>query len=102
MQEPTTSITTNREYPTGELVRRLLALAWRHRLDFILCVTLSLVLLVLGLVGLQLLGVTTPDPTIVPDGDGVISAPSAAVPVVVVHAREDLEIAREMRELVAR
>ncbi len=57
MQDSTTSATSSREYPTGELVRRLLALAWRHRVDFILCVALSLVLLLLGLVGLQLLGV---------------------------------------------
>jgi ATP-binding cassette subfamily B protein len=51
--------TTNpseRQYPTGELVRRLLALAWQFRLDCLLSVTLSLVLLLLGLAGLQLLG----------------------------------------------
>ncbi len=52
--------------------------------------------------GLRLLGVTKPDPTIVLDADGVISGTSAAVPVLIVHAREDLEIAREMRELIAR
>jgi len=51
------SITTSREYPTGELVRRLLALAWRYRADCLLSISLSLVLLILGLIGLQLLGV---------------------------------------------
>lgn len=44
-------------YGTGELVRRLLALAWRFRTDCLLSVLLSLVLLLLGLAGLQLLGV---------------------------------------------
>ncbi len=54
--EPT-SIKSGREYPTGELVRRLTALAWRYRGDFILSLILSVVLLILGLIGLQLLGV---------------------------------------------
>lgn len=44
-------------YSTGELVRRLLALAWQFRTDCLLSVLLSLVLLLLGLAGLQLLGV---------------------------------------------
>jgi ATP-binding cassette subfamily B protein len=44
-------------YSTGELVRRLLALAWRFRSDCLLSMLLSLALLLLGLVGLQLLGV---------------------------------------------
>ncbi len=44
-------------YSTGELVRRLLALAWRFRADCLLSVVLSLALLLLGLAGLQLLGV---------------------------------------------
>ena len=57
MPAPTTSIQSSREYPTGELVRRLLALAWHYRADFLLSMTLSLVLLLLGLLGLQLLGV---------------------------------------------
>jgi ATP-binding cassette, subfamily B, bacterial len=57
MPAPTTSIKSSREYPTGELVRRLLALAWRYRADFLLSVSLGLVLLLLGLLGLQLLGV---------------------------------------------
>src|SRR5438105_14980129 len=46
-----------REYPTSELVRRLLALAWGFRGDCLLSVALSLALLLLGLAGLQLLGV---------------------------------------------
>ncbi len=51
------SIQTDHRYPTGELVRRLLALAWQFRADCLLPFVLSLVLLVLGLLGLQLLGV---------------------------------------------
>jgi ABC-type multidrug transport system fused ATPase/permease subunit len=54
--EPT-SINSGREYSTGELVRRLTALAWRYRRDFLLSLGLSLILLILGLIGLQLLGV---------------------------------------------
>src|SRR5580658_10454270 len=57
MPAPPPSIQSSREYPTGELVRRLLALAWRYRGDFLLSLGLSVVLLVLGLIGLQLLGV---------------------------------------------
>jgi ATP-binding cassette, subfamily B, bacterial len=56
MPAPPTTIQSSREYPTGELVRRLLALAWRYRADFLLSVVLSLVLLLLALMGLQLLG----------------------------------------------
>src|SRR5579864_1333659 len=44
-------------YSTGELVRRLLALAWQFRADCLLSVALSLALLLLGLAGLQMLGV---------------------------------------------
>ena len=44
-------------YSTGELVRRLLALAWRFRGDCLLSLLLSVSLLLLGLAGLQLLGV---------------------------------------------
>jgi ATP-binding cassette subfamily B protein len=51
------SIKSSREYPAGELVRRLTALAWHYRADFLLSLGLSVVLLVLGLIGLQLLGV---------------------------------------------
>jgi acetate kinase len=46
--------------------------------------------------------VTKPDPSIVFDGDGVITGTSASVPILIVHAREDLEIARETRELLDR
>jgi ABC-type multidrug transport system fused ATPase/permease subunit len=46
-----------RQYEIGELVHRLLALAWRFRLDCLLCLGLSLALLILGLIGLQMLGV---------------------------------------------
>ena len=44
-------------YSTGNLVRRLVALAWRFRTDCVLSVVLSLVLLLLGIIGLKLLGV---------------------------------------------
>ena len=44
-------------YSTGELVRRLLDLSWQFRTDCLLSVLLSLALLLLGLAGLQLLGV---------------------------------------------
>jgi acetate kinase len=52
--------------------------------------------------GLRLLGVTKPDASIRFDGDGMISRTSASVPILLVHAREDLEIARETRELIGR
>src|SRR5689334_1181832 len=53
----TTAPQSERQYSTVELVRRLLALAWRFRSDCVLSVLLSVALLVLGLAGLQLLGV---------------------------------------------
>jgi ATP-binding cassette subfamily B protein len=43
-------------YATGKLVRRLFALAWQFRADCIWSTVLSLVLLLLGIAGLQLLG----------------------------------------------
>jgi ABC-type multidrug transport system fused ATPase/permease subunit len=46
----------DRRYPTGELVRRLLGLAWQFRIDCIASLLLSVLLLLLGLLGLQLLG----------------------------------------------
>jgi ATP-binding cassette subfamily B protein len=46
-----------RRYATGELVRRLLGLAWQFRRDCLQSLVLSVVLLLLGLMGLQLLGV---------------------------------------------
>lgn len=44
-------------YSTGNLVRRLLTLAWQFRKDCILSVVLSLALLLLAVAGLQFLGV---------------------------------------------
>jgi ATP-binding cassette subfamily B protein len=48
---------SERRYSAGELVRRLLSLAWRFRGDCLLSLLLSLALLLLGLAGLQLLGI---------------------------------------------
>ena len=45
-----------RRYSSGELVRRLLALAWQFRGDCLRSLAQSLMLLLLGLAGLQLLG----------------------------------------------
>jgi ABC-type multidrug transport system fused ATPase/permease subunit len=45
-----------REYSTGELTRRLLALAWQFKTDCVLALVMSLVLLLLALAGLQWLG----------------------------------------------
>src|SRR5215471_6645909 len=45
-----------RHYSNGELVRRLLALAWQFRTDCLLSFGLSVILLLLGLAGLQFLG----------------------------------------------
>jgi acetate kinase len=50
--------------------------------------------------GLHVLGVTEPGPTTAFDGDGIISVTDASVPILIVHAREDLEIAREVRDLL--
>jgi ATP-binding cassette subfamily B protein len=47
----------DRRYPTSELVRRLLALAWQFRGDCLCSLLLGVSLLLLGLAGLQLLGV---------------------------------------------
>src|ERR1043166_2572339 len=44
-------------YSTSQLIRRLLAVAWQFRGDCLLSVLLSLCLLLLGLGGLQLLGI---------------------------------------------
>ena len=46
-----------RRYSDGELGRRLLALAWRFRRECLLSLVMSVALLLLGLLGLQLLGV---------------------------------------------
>jgi ABC-type multidrug transport system fused ATPase/permease subunit len=57
MSEPGLNNQDNGRYSTGELTRRLLGVAWQFRGDCLLSLGLSLVLLVLGLAGLQLLGV---------------------------------------------
>jgi ATP-binding cassette subfamily B protein len=44
-------------YSTGMLIRRLLALAWQFRANCLWSIVLSIVLLLLGIAGLQLLGV---------------------------------------------
>ncbi|MEI9863247.1 MAG: ABC transporter ATP-binding protein [Limisphaerales bacterium] len=49
-------IAANERYSTGKLVRRLLALAWQFRADCVWSVILSLILLLLGIMGLKLLG----------------------------------------------
>jgi ATP-binding cassette, subfamily B, bacterial len=56
MSDSPTSKHSQRRYSSGELVRRLLALAWQFRGDCLVSVVQSLLLLLLGLAGLQLLG----------------------------------------------
>jgi len=50
-------MSADQRYSTGELVRRLMALAWRFRADCFWSLALSLAMLLLGIVGLKLLGV---------------------------------------------
>jgi ATP-binding cassette, subfamily B, bacterial len=57
MSDSPSSKPYERCYSSGELVRRLLALAWQFRGDCLRSLALSVMLLLLGLVGLQLLGV---------------------------------------------
>ncbi|HEX5398863.1 MAG TPA: ABC transporter ATP-binding protein, partial [Verrucomicrobiae bacterium] len=57
MSRATNVKSADERYPTGELVRRLLALAWRFRADCLWSLVLSAALLLLGIVGLKLLGV---------------------------------------------
>ena len=57
MAEPPAESSRDTRYPTGVLVRRLLALAWQFRLDCLLSLAQSILLLALGLAGLQWLGV---------------------------------------------
>src|SRR5690348_3885934 len=57
MPEHVNHRSADERYPTRELVRRLMALAWRFRTDCFWSLALSLVLLLLGIVGLKLLGV---------------------------------------------
>jgi ATP-binding cassette subfamily B protein len=54
--ETAKKIPAEEQYSTGKLVRRLLALAWQFRADCVWSVALSLILLLLGIAGLQLLG----------------------------------------------
>jgi ABC-type multidrug transport system fused ATPase/permease subunit len=49
-------VNSDDRYSTNELVRRLVALAWRFRKDCLLSLGLSLALLLLGLAGLEMLG----------------------------------------------
>ena len=56
MSEAPPSKHHERRYETGELVRRLLGLAWQFRGDCVRSLVLSVLLLLLGLMGLQLLG----------------------------------------------
>jgi ATP-binding cassette, subfamily B, bacterial len=57
MPDSPSSRANERHYTNGELVRRLLALAWQFRGDCLWSLLLSLLLLLLGITGLQLLGV---------------------------------------------
>ncbi len=57
MSESRPSQQFERRYSNGELVRRLLGLAWQFKGDCLQSLFLSLILLLLGLAGLQLLGV---------------------------------------------
>jgi ATP-binding cassette subfamily B protein len=56
MDATTRKLDDDQQYATGILVRRLLALAWQFRANCIWSMVLSLVLLLLGIAGLQLLG----------------------------------------------
>jgi len=56
MSDSPTSKHCERRYSSGELVRRLLGLAWQFRGDCLRSLAQSLMLLLLGLAGLQLLG----------------------------------------------
>jgi ATP-binding cassette subfamily B protein len=57
MHAPPPGRDSERRYSNGELIRRLLALAWEFRGDCLISLLLSVTLLLLGLLGLQLLGV---------------------------------------------
>ena len=57
MSDSPANSSSERRYSNGELVRRLLALAWEFRADCLASLLLSFTLLLLGLVGLQMLGV---------------------------------------------
>lgn len=57
MSQTTSNSSHEHRYETGELVRRLLGLAWQFRGDCVLALALGLALLLLALAGLQLLGI---------------------------------------------
>ena len=50
------NLPSDEQYSTGILIRRLLALAWQFRANCVWSMVLSLLLLLLGIAGLQLLG----------------------------------------------
>ena len=54
--ETDNNMATDERYSTRKLVRRLLSLAWQFRADCVWSVVLSLILLLLGIMGLKLLG----------------------------------------------
>ncbi len=56
MSEALSRSQNDHRYSTGELTRRLFGLAWQFRGDCLLSLFLSVLVLLLGLVGLQLLG----------------------------------------------
>src|SRR5437899_1801726 len=56
MSDAHSSQPNDQRYPARELVRRLLELAWQFRGDCVASVFQSVALLLLGLAGLQLLG----------------------------------------------
>jgi ATP-binding cassette subfamily B protein len=56
MSETARSASKDNQYSTGKLAGRLLSLAWQFRADCLWSVALSLALLLLGIAGLQLLG----------------------------------------------
>jgi ATP-binding cassette subfamily B protein len=57
MSKATSTTSREHRYETGELVRRLLGLAWQFRGDCVLALAQSVALLLLALAGLQLLGI---------------------------------------------
>ncbi len=57
MHKSLSNLENEGRYSTGELVKRLAGVAWKFRGECLLSLVLSVVVLLLGLVGLQLLGV---------------------------------------------
>jgi ABC-type multidrug transport system fused ATPase/permease subunit len=57
MAELLSNSRNDERYSTGELVKRLLGIAWQYRADCIASLILSVAVLLLGLLGLQMLGV---------------------------------------------